>query len=88
MEKRAVLIDIRDADEHAREHIPGARLLPLTKIAQGGSAEADGAPALFTIAALARAQPPMQQRLNQLPDANRLPWKEVSRPGAKLVRRS
>lgn len=27
---RAVLIDIREADEFAREHIPGARLVPLS----------------------------------------------------------
>ncbi|MEM8687776.1 MAG: rhodanese family protein [Pseudomonadota bacterium] len=27
---RAVLIDVREADEHAREHIPGARLVPLS----------------------------------------------------------
>jgi rhodanese-related sulfurtransferase len=27
---RAVLIDIREADEYAREHIPGARLVPLS----------------------------------------------------------
>lgn len=29
-EDRAVLIDVREADEHAREHIPGARLVPLS----------------------------------------------------------
>jgi rhodanese-related sulfurtransferase len=28
----AVLVDIRDADEHAREHIPGAHHLPLSEI--------------------------------------------------------
>ncbi len=28
----AVLIDIREATEHAREHIPDARLVPLAKI--------------------------------------------------------
>lgn len=32
----AVLVDIRDADEHAREHIPGARHVPLSQIKQGG----------------------------------------------------
>ena len=31
----AVLVDIRDADEHAREHIPGARHLPLSEITKG-----------------------------------------------------
>lgn len=28
----AILIDIRDADEYAREHIPGARHLPLAQV--------------------------------------------------------
>lgn len=28
----AVLIDIRETEEHAREHIPGARLAPLSAI--------------------------------------------------------
>lgn len=28
----AVLVDIREPDEHAREHIPGARLLPLSAL--------------------------------------------------------
>jgi rhodanese-related sulfurtransferase len=31
----AILVDIRDADEHAREHIPGARNLPLSAIRAG-----------------------------------------------------
>lgn len=30
-EGSAVLIDIREADEHAREHIEGARLVPLSR---------------------------------------------------------
>jgi rhodanese-related sulfurtransferase len=32
----AVLVDIRDADEHAREHIPEARHVPLSQIKQTG----------------------------------------------------
>jgi rhodanese-related sulfurtransferase len=35
MNEGAVLVDIRDADEHAREHIPGATHLPLSEIKQG-----------------------------------------------------
>lgn len=31
-EDRAVLVDIREPDEHARERIPGARLLPLSRL--------------------------------------------------------
>jgi rhodanese-related sulfurtransferase len=29
----ALLVDIRDADEHAREHVPGARCIPLARLA-------------------------------------------------------
>ena len=31
LDRGAVLVDIREADEHAREHIPGARLVPLSR---------------------------------------------------------
>lgn len=36
----AQLIDVREADEHARERIAGARLLPLSQIARGAGLEA------------------------------------------------
>lgn len=36
----AVLVDIREADEHARLHIPGARNHPLSKLADIGDASA------------------------------------------------
>lgn len=42
----AVLVDIRGADEHARERIPGARHLPLPEIETGASLNAEGAPAV------------------------------------------
>lgn len=32
LDEGATLIDIREADEHAREKIPGARNLPLSKL--------------------------------------------------------
>lgn len=32
LEKGALLIDIRDGDEHAREHIPQSRSVPLAKL--------------------------------------------------------
>ena len=35
MNQGAVLVDIRDTDEHAREHIPGATSLPLSEIKPG-----------------------------------------------------
>ena len=31
-EEGALLVDIREADEHAREHIPGSRNLPLSRL--------------------------------------------------------
>lgn len=40
----ARLIDIRGADEHAREHIPGAMNVPLDKI---GNLPRDGRPVVF-----------------------------------------
>ena len=40
IEQGASLIDIRDADEYAREHIPAARLLPLAALEQGAMLQA------------------------------------------------
>lgn len=37
--KGAILVDIREADEYAREHIPAARLLSLSAIEQGARLE-------------------------------------------------
>ena len=37
--KGAILVDIREADEYARENIPTARLLPLSAIEQGTRVE-------------------------------------------------
>ena len=36
----AVLVDVREADEHAREHIPGARHHALTRIDSANPAKA------------------------------------------------
>ncbi|WP_268807387.1 rhodanese-like domain-containing protein, partial [Colwellia marinimaniae] len=36
----ARLIDIRDADEYAREHIPGAELVPLATLTNGAALRA------------------------------------------------
>ena len=35
LEQGAILIDIRDTDEYAREHIPVARSFPLSSIEKG-----------------------------------------------------
>jgi rhodanese-related sulfurtransferase len=43
----ALLIDIREADEHAREKIPGARHLPLSKLDEADLAVHQGKPVIF-----------------------------------------
>jgi len=43
----ALLVDIREADEHAREKIAGARLLPLSKLDEADLAVHEGKPVLF-----------------------------------------
>ena len=43
----ALLIDIREADEHAREKIPGARHLPLSKLDEAELAVHQGNPVIF-----------------------------------------
>lgn len=47
IDEGAVLVDIRDADEHAREHIPGAHHVPLTQIEDAGLPSADGERAII-----------------------------------------
>lgn len=43
----AILVDIREADEHARERILGARHLPLSKFDETALAGNDGRPLIF-----------------------------------------
>jgi len=43
----AVLIDIREADEHVREKIPGARHVPLSKLDEIDVAVHEGKPVIF-----------------------------------------
>src|SRR5262249_16731907 len=52
----ALLIDIREADEHAREKIPGARHLPLSKLDQADLAVHHGKPVIFHCKSGARTQ--------------------------------
>jgi rhodanese-related sulfurtransferase len=47
LEQGAVLVDIREADEHAREKIAGARPLPLSKLDEADLAVREGKPVLF-----------------------------------------
>jgi rhodanese-related sulfurtransferase len=47
LDSGAVLIDIREADEHAREKIPGARHLPLSKLDEADLTVQQGKPVIF-----------------------------------------
>ena len=52
----ALLIDIREADEHAREKIPGARHLPLSRLDEADLAVHQGKPVIFHCKSGARTQ--------------------------------
>ena len=56
LDRGAVLIDIREADEHAREKIPGARHLPLSKLDDMDLAAHAGKPVIFHCRSGARTQ--------------------------------
>jgi len=45
--KGALLIDIRDADEHVREHIPQARHIPLARLRDAAPIAPPGATVIF-----------------------------------------
>lgn len=47
LDQGAILVDIREADEHAREKIPGARLMPLSQLDEAGFALDQGKPVVF-----------------------------------------
>lgn len=47
LEEGAMLVDLREADEHAREKIAGARLMPLSKLDEADLAVHEGKPVLF-----------------------------------------
>lgn len=51
-----VLVDIREADEHARESIPGARHLPLSRLDQADLAARRGQVVIFHCRSGARTQ--------------------------------
>lgn len=56
LEEGAVLVDIREADEHAREKIAGAWPLPLSKLDEADLAVHQGKPVLFHCKSGARTQ--------------------------------
>jgi rhodanese-related sulfurtransferase len=47
LDEGAILVDIREADEHAREKIPRARLLPLSRLDEMDLAVQTGKPVVF-----------------------------------------
>jgi rhodanese-related sulfurtransferase len=47
LEQGAILVDIREADEHAREKIAGSTLLPLSKLDEADLAVHEGKPVIF-----------------------------------------
>ena len=47
LDQGAILVDIREADEHAREKIAGSTLLPLSKLDEADLAVHEGRPVLF-----------------------------------------
>jgi rhodanese-related sulfurtransferase len=47
MDQGAILVDIREADEHARERIPGARHIPLARLDEADFAAHRGGTVLF-----------------------------------------
>lgn len=59
--KGAILIDIREADEHAREKIPSAQNLPLSKFDEADLAAHQGKQVIFHCKSGARARKPMHR---------------------------
>lgn len=47
VEQGAILVDVREPDEHAREKVPGARLLPLSRLEEAELAVLEGRPVVF-----------------------------------------
>ena len=54
MEDKAVLVDVREPNERAAEHIPGSIELPLSVLARGGKADLPDGPVVFLCASGAR----------------------------------
>ncbi|MBW8269729.1 rhodanese family protein [Caldovatus aquaticus] len=55
-EEGATLVDVREPDEHARQRIPGARNLPLSKLEEAELAVHQGKPVLFHCRSGARTE--------------------------------
>ena len=64
LDEGAVLIDIREADEHARERVPGARHNPLSRLAPIETRHAKTV--IFHCRSGARLRPPLRQDVDDL----------------------
>ena len=69
LDSGALLIDIREVDEHAREKIPGARHLPLSKLDEIDLAVHQGKPVIFHCKSGARTQTNAPRLARKLGDA-------------------
>ncbi|MBR0881722.1 rhodanese-related sulfurtransferase [Bradyrhizobium japonicum] len=69
LDSGALLIDIREVDEHAREKIPGARHLPLSKLDEIDLAVHQGKPVIFHCKSGARTQTSAPRLARKLGDA-------------------
>ncbi|MBN9474206.1 MAG: hypothetical protein ABS43_00205 [Bordetella sp. SCN 67-23] len=47
LDQGALLVDIRDIDEHARERIPGSRHIPFARLPDAGPLAGSGTPVVF-----------------------------------------
>lgn len=70
MQSGATLVDVREADEHAREHIPGARPLPLSRLEESALNAAKGQPVLFHCRSGARTGSAADRLANKVGDCD------------------
>lgn len=80
----AKLIDVRDADEYLREHIPHAQLAPLSRLEQGDlPANLRAEQIIFTVSQV-NEPAAMQQNYRPLPPLLKsVYWKAVSTDGKR-----
>ena len=69
LDRGAVLIDVREADEHARENIAGAKHMPLSKLDEMDLAVHRGKPVIFHCKSGARTQANAPRLAGKLGDA-------------------
>lgn len=80
----AKLIDVRDADEYLREHIPHAQLAPLSRLEQGDLPANCERNRLFFTVSQVNEPAAMQQNYRPLPPLLRsVYWKAASTDGKR-----